>query len=319
MHFKFLSLYIIVFLIQTQLCFGQSRKFISQFSHFQSYYNPALSGYEGTTIRGFVRNQWVGLDGAPKTFQASAELDFAQLAEIPDASLLGKNAISFNLLNDQYGPYKDNELILAYASRIRLSENSNLRLGAGVNFNSVELNGNFLTSDMANDPKLAPFQNRFSDMRILDFNLGMAYTNENFYASYAVHNVNKGNLRSGEVFMERKTPVNIFMAGYREAVSPSLAIAANLMYRTQADLPNNIELNVKMLFAETFWFGMGHRATYANNFQLGFVLPQFRFGYSYELPLNRAFLLPNTTHEFTLFYSVFAKGRLRGNERVMIW
>ncbi len=319
MYFKFTPIFIMFFLFQTELSFGQSRKFISQFSHFQSYYNPALSGYEGTSIRGFVRNQWAGLDGAPKTFQASAELDFAQLSELPDPALLGKNAVSFNILHDQYGPYKDNELILAYASRIRLNEKSNLRLGAGINFNSVELNGNYLTSDMVNDPKLAPFQSRFSHMRILDFNLGIAYTNENFYASYAVHNVNIGNLRFGEVFMEDKAPVNILMAGYREAVSPSLAIAANLMYRAQADLPNNLEMNVKLLFAETLWFGMGHRATYTNNFQLGFVLPQFRFGYSYELPMNRAFLLPNTTHEFTLFYSVFGKRRLRGNERIMIW
>jgi len=298
---------------------GQSRKFISQFSHFQSYYNPALSGYEGTTIRGFVRNQWVGMDGAPKTYHASAELDFAQLGPFPDPALMGKNAISFNLLNDQYGPYNDNELILAYASRIRLNQTMNLRLGAGINYSNVQLDGNALTSDMANDPILSPFQNRFSNMRILDFNLGMALTHENFYVSYAMHNVNQGKLYAGDAFMDRKSPVSVFMGGYREAVSPSLAMSANIMYRTQSDLPDNVELNFKMLFAETFWFGAGHRVTYANNFQLGFVLPQFRIGYIYELPMNRSYLLPNVTHEFTLSFTVFNPGRLRGDERVMIW
>jgi hypothetical protein len=109
------------------------------------------------------------------------------------------------------------------------------------------------------------------------------------------------------------------MAGYREAMTPSLALATNILYRRQSDLTDNLELNLKLLFAEMFWFGVGHRVTYANNFQLGFVMPQFRFGYIYELPMNRSFLLPNITHEFTMNFTVFKPGRLRGNERVMIW
>lgn len=319
MHFKFLTVFVLALLLQTHESWGQSRKFLSQFSHFQSYYNPALSGYEGTTIRGFVRNQWAGMDGAPKTYHGSVELDFAQFTELPDPALMGKNAISFNILHDQYGPYKDTELVLAYASRIRLSNSMNLRLGAGVNYNTVQLNGNVLTSDMANDPKLAPFQNRFSDLRILDFNLGMALTHEHFFVSYAAHHVNNGNLRSGEAFMDRKTPSSVLMAGFRDGISPSFALAANMIYRTQSDLPEHVELNVKMLFAETFWFGVGHRVTYANTFNMGFVFPQFRIGYNHELPMNKSYLLPYTTHEFTLTFFVFNSGRLRGEERVLIW
>jgi len=319
MNYKIYYSILMALLLLAHSSWGQSRKFISQFSHFQSYYNPALSGYEGTTIRGFVRNQWVGMDGAPKTYHFSAEVDFAQFGAIPDPALMGKNAFSLNFIHDQYGPFQDNELVLAYASRIRLSSTTNLRLGAGVNYNNVILDGNVLTAEMVNDPILSPFQSRFAYMRILDFNLGMALTHENFFASYAVHNVNQGKFNRGEAFMDRKAPVNVIMAGYREAVSPSLAMSTNIIYRTQSDLPDHLELNVKMLFAETFWFGAGHRVTYANNFQLGFVLPQLRIGYIYELPMNRSYLLPNITHEFTLSFSVFKPGRMRGDERVMIW
>lgn len=38
--------------------YSQTRKYVSQFSHFQGYFNPALTGYEGSVVRGFVRNQW---------------------------------------------------------------------------------------------------------------------------------------------------------------------------------------------------------------------------------------------------------------------
>ena len=82
--------------------FGQSRKYMSQFSHLQGYFNPALTAYEGSMVKGLVRNQWAGWEGAPKSYFVSAELDFANLGGSSD---LGKNAIGVNLLNDEYGAF----------------------------------------------------------------------------------------------------------------------------------------------------------------------------------------------------------------------
>ena len=72
---------------------------MSQFSHMQGYFNPALTAYEGTMVKGLVRNQWAGWEGAPKMNFVSAELDFANLGGSGD---LGKNAIGVNLLSDEY-------------------------------------------------------------------------------------------------------------------------------------------------------------------------------------------------------------------------
>ncbi|SHO65429.1 type IX secretion system membrane protein PorP/SprF, partial [Algoriphagus zhangzhouensis] len=76
----FTGLIILIGLITSQRGYSQSTKYISQFSHFQSYFNPGLTGYEGSTVRGFVRNQWSGFEGAPKTYFFSTELDFGELS-----------------------------------------------------------------------------------------------------------------------------------------------------------------------------------------------------------------------------------------------
>jgi type IX secretion system PorP/SprF family membrane protein len=110
--------------------FGQSRKYMSQFSHLQGYFNPALTAYEGSMVKGLVRNQWAGWEGAPKSYFVSAELDFANLGGSSD---LGKNAVGVNLLNDEYGAFTESELILSYATRIQVSEKAGLRMGAGLN------------------------------------------------------------------------------------------------------------------------------------------------------------------------------------------
>lgn len=293
--------------------YSQSRKYISQFSHLQQYYNPALSAYEGTMLRGFVRNQWAGWEGAPKTYFLSAELDFGQLAGELDPALLGKNAVSLTLLHDGYGPFTETELIVGYATRIRLSEFTNLRMGVGINYNTVRLDGNNLNTEQLGDPTVSQYFGSFADMQFVDFNIGFALTHHKYYISYGVQNVNEGAINSGDVFMDRKSRTGILQAGYRDRLSPNVMLAANGMWRSQVDLPDNLELNMKVLFKDTFWVGAGHRFNYANSAQVGFLLGNMRIGYVYEMPLINSWLLPNTTHEFMLTYAIF------GNGKGMIW
>jgi type IX secretion system PorP/SprF family membrane protein len=289
--------------------FGQSRKYISQFSHLQQYYNPGLAGYEGSMFRGFIRNQWAGWEGAPMTYFISAELDFAHVGKESDPSVMGKNAASISMFQDNYGAFTERELIIGYAARIRISEKSNIRLGAGINNYSARLDPSRMTTEQANDPLVNQYLGGFADMRILDFNLGIALTNEKYYVSYALHNVNKGGIRGGEVFIDKKPVISILQAGFRNKLSDNFAIASNFMWRTQNDLPANVEFNLKALIKEKLWIGAGHRVSYANNFQFGFLMNKVRLGYIYELPLLKSYLLPNTTHEFMITYTIFGSGQ----------
>jgi type IX secretion system PorP/SprF family membrane protein len=293
--------------------FGQSRKYISQFSHLQGYYNPALTGYEGSMLRGFVRNQWAGWEGAPKTYFASAELDFGQLSGQASGDILGKNAAGFSILHDQYGAFAETEFVASYASRIQIGERSNLRLGAGVSYKNVRLDGNSLTTEQANDPIVGQYLGSFSNMEILDFNLGLALTHPSYYVSYAVHHVNQGAISSGDIFMGRLPLMGIFQAGYRSRLNENLSLATNFMYRSQSDLPDNLELNIKVVLKEKLWLGGGHRIDYANNFQFGILFDRMRIGYIYEMPMLKSYLLPNVTHEFMLTYALF------GDRKGLIW
>ncbi len=281
---------------------AQSRKYFTQFSHLQGYYNPGLTAYEGSMVKGLVRNQWAGWEGAPKTYFISAELDFSELKGAGD---FGKNAVGINLLSDEYGAFRETEIIVSYSTRVRVSEQANLRLGAGLNFNQVRLDGNSLTTEQINDPTVGQYTGGFASMSVMDFNLGMALTHPNYYVSYGLHNVNQGNISSGDVFMERKPVVSIAQAGYRNQVSDVLSISMNVLYRRQYDLPTNVEFNMKALFYDKFWIGGGHRVDYANSAQVGVVMGKLRFGYVYELPSIQSYLLPNSTHELMLSISLF--------------
>jgi type IX secretion system PorP/SprF family membrane protein len=304
-----LPLFACCFFLSVVNSFGQSRKYFGQFNQLKSYLNPAMGGFEGSSVNSFVRNQWAGFDDAPKTFLLTAELDFAQLKGEENSTLMGKNGISLNLLNDNYGPFKETEIIIAYASRVRISESANLRLGAGVNLNSHELDGFNLTTEQSNDPVILPFQGKFSKMNFLDFNLGIALTHEKYFLSYALNNISQGKISGGDLFITDRAPVSILHAGYRTEINDKLSFSGSFLYRSQNNLPDNTEVNARIFLKQKFWLGAGHRFSYANNFQFGVLFSKLKFGYVYELPLAKSYLLPNPSHEFMLTFFLFNRDR----------
>jgi type IX secretion system PorP/SprF family membrane protein len=320
-QFKYIPVLVVVLLSSLPSVQGQTRKYISQFSHFQSYFNPGLTGYEGSTVRGFVRNQWSGIEGAPKTVFFSTEMDFGELAGESDPALMGKNSVSVNLLQDTYGAFRETELMVGYASRIRLSQAHNLRLGVGINYQSIRLDGNALTVEEQNDPALGRYVGSFTDMQVLDFNLGIALTHANYYVSYGMHRVNGGKKTSGDAFMTGYPSEKLIQAGYREFISPGFSLITNVFYRSQRNLPDNFEFNLKALLMDRIWIGAGHRIEYAYNLQFGVVTSRLKLGYIYEFPLSGSYLMSATTHEFTAVFNLFGKNeqnKFAGN-RVLIW
>jgi len=182
-----------------------------------------------------------------------------------------------------------------------------------LSYRKVVLDGNSMTTEQADDAVLGQYLGSFSEMEVLDFNLGLALTHPNYYVSYGVQNVNGGKISSGDVFMERLEMVGVFQAGYRSRLDDNLGVATNFMYRNQSDLPANLELNFKVILRDRLWLGAGHRIDYANNFQFGILFDRMRIGYVYEMPMMKSYLLPNVTHEFMLSYALF------GDRRGMIW
>jgi type IX secretion system PorP/SprF family membrane protein len=298
---------------------AQTRKYFSQFNQLQSYFNPALTGYEGSIVRGLVRNQWTGFEGAPQTYFLSAEIDPMEMKGESEAALLGNTAAGLNLIHDNFGPFRQTELLLSYGARVRISRSTNLRLGVAANYNNIRLDGNNLTTEQANDPTVNSYINQYANMQILDFNAGFALTHQNYYFAYGVQNVASGRVNRGDVFIDKRPLVSVFQTGFKQTVSSQFSILTNFMYRIQSDLPTNFEANIKVMMMDKFWLGVGHRVSYANSYQLGFLMSNIKFGYAYEIPVSKSYLIPNPTHEFMVSFFLFRKGGVNSEAGTLTW
>lgn len=187
----------------------------------------------------------------------------------------------------------------------RISDRHNVRLGAGVNYLSVRLDGNALTVEQAQDATVGQYLGSFANMQIIDFNLGLALTHEDYYISYGMHHVNGGRLSSGDDFMNGQPMSIMVQTGYRYSFSESVTGIGNFFYRKQEGFADNTEINLKALMLDTFWVGAGHRLHYANSLHVGYLGGAIRLGYVYEYPINSSRQFLGNTHEFMVMFRFF--------------
>ena len=304
---KIVSLFLVILFWDPIMSCAQSRKIISQFQEIQGYFNPSLVGYNGTELTSVVRNQWASLDRNPKSLYLGADLDFEDLNGKSDSNVEGKNAIGFSLFSDSHGAFKENQFLLNYSSRIRISKNANLRLGAGVFYQAVRLDGNLLTFEQQNDPRLSPLQGTVSDQQFLDLNLGIALTHANYYIGLSSQRVNAGRISTGDDFIDLVPREQIIQAGYRNSITPNMKITTDFMFRTWNGGKDILDMNFRFLFKDAFWIGFGHRFDYSSSIQTGIQIKKIRFGYIYEIPSVGSDLLPGNIQEFMLSYTLFSK------------
>ena len=283
---------------------AQSRKLLSQYHTIPGYFNPSLTALGGSEIKGLVRNQWGPLSSNPKSFFLGADIEFSDFSGTGATVVEGKNAMGFALLTDSHGAFRENQLLVNYATRIRIAEKANVRLGAGVFYQGVRLDGNQLTFEQQNDPKLSEYLGKVSDQQFLDFNLGIGLTHPNYYFGYSIQRVNSGKISSGDSFLDKFPKEHLIQAGYRHEITEDFQFSTDLLFRSWEGGRDILDINLKVLMKETFWLGFGHRFDFTSNIQGGVKFKRFAFGYVYEFPSSDNYLLPGNIQEFMLTYQI---------------
>ncbi|SIR13276.1 PorP/SprF family type IX secretion system membrane protein [Pontibacter lucknowensis] len=313
---------------------AQNRKHIANFQLFQQYYNPSLTGYEGSMLKGFHRNQWTGFEGAPRTYFASAELDLADLTAWRKSDMLrtrqddyynrqvgAKHAFGLSVLQDEFGPFSESQVQLGYASRVRLSERLSLRWGGAIVYNAQRLDGNRLTVDNESDPEFQGVLGQRLRQGKLDLNLGWTLTADNFYIGYAMQDVTKGGIVSGgdEFLQDLYTRKHLVQAGYRTAISDEFGLVANAMFQYDNKLKESAELQLKAIFQNMVWLGGSYRQDLAWSATAGLRLDQFRIGYAYEIPIQNARHVSRSTNEISLTYNLIPVKYPKYGRQITIW
>jgi len=272
----------------------QAFQFSQYFSN-QLVLNPAYAGAEDALSVTMVhRNQWTGVQGAPKTTTLSGHTLFKN----------EHTGLGVNLFVDKINIHSDVSFDGIYSYRIKTGAHSYISLGlsAGINYHKSDYNALLANIYDPNDPSI-----RFEEMStsFFQFGTGVYFKNPKVEIGLSAPILYTSNAnRNGENPELPSTVPHYFISGkYKIKASPSLVLSPGFLIKSRKDWPLSYDINIEALLKQVFMVALSYRSfeTLSTIVQMK-ILPQMKFGYSYDIPLSTIQRRNFNSHEIMLNY-----------------
>jgi len=238
--------------------------------------NPAYAGSrDALTVTAINRMQWVDFEGAPVTQSITMHSPLEN-----DHMGLG-----FSILNDKIGPTNLTSVVLDYAYRFKLTENSKMSFGLSVGANLFQANLSALQLDVQNDPV---FLNNINNHVTPNIGFGAYYSRERFYAGFSIPNLLEMNYSqidqgNGTSLIGKEQRHYFFIAGVLFHLIDNLDFKPTSFVKVTAAAPIEADLTASFIIQKRFLLGAMFRTGDAIGGLVGFdITDQFHIGYSYD-------------------------------------
>lgn len=257
--------------------FAQQDAQYTQYMYNTMSVNPAYAGSRGQlSMAALYRSQWIGLEGAPKTFTLN----------LHSPILNSRVGYGISVVNDNIGNgvVQETNIDAAISYTIDVSRDAKLSFGlkGGGNLLSLDFNG------------LQKYQEELVDTDNIDnkftpnFGLGVYYHTDRFYAGLSAPNLleskhfnNSAGADESFLSVDR---INFYMiTGYVFDLNPELKFKPALLTKVVSGAPLQLDMSGTFLFNEKFSFGAAYRWDAAVSALLGFQLnEQLMIGLAYD-------------------------------------
>jgi type IX secretion system PorP/SprF family membrane protein len=292
------KLTLLLFALISLTAFGQRDALYSQYMFNQLVINPAYSGSkEEMSLAVINRNQWVGLDGAPRTLTLSA-----------NTPLRNEHvALGMYVYSDQIGADKDLGVVGSYAYRVRLGAGK-LSLGLQAGLSQVSIDWNKVTMHETDDNV---YISRPKSSVKPDANFGVYYYTPKYYVGVSSKHLlenqfGKVQNADGSSTYSTLTRHFYFMGGMALPISDKIVFKPSTLIKYANNAPLNVDLNASFLFNDKIWLGASYRT--GNNAMVFMVELQatsnLRIGYSYDASMGALKGYNGGSHEIMLGYDL---------------
>ena len=299
---------IIIILVMLILGFQNSKA--QQLPQFTQYMyntiaiNPAYAGSrEVLSIVALGRNQWTGFNGGPQT----------QTLSINSPLRNDKIGLGLSLMNDKAGFENFTYAYADFSYSIDLSAATKLSFGLKAGGTLYKLSDELYNGvEIGQDPYFSERLDRWN----FNFGAGVLFHSDRWYAGFSMPRLINHDLNNQTEYSALETLHYFLMLGYVLDVSKSVKFKPSILSKYTAGAPTSIDFTANFLFNERFWLGASYRM---NGEQAAFgalidfqVTPQFRVGYTYELPTGEIRPYTGGSQEILLMYEFrFTKNKLK--------
>ena len=267
---------------------------LPQFSQYNSQdylYDPAVAGSRPWfEIRSAHRNQWVGIQDAPRTFVLSATT--------PVGSNMGVGGYVFT---DNAGPSRRTGMQISYAYHLKI--NDKIKLGMGLSFGMLQflIDGSKIQFHDADEP-LMDDQLRGSLMP--DATFGLYLYHEKWWFGATAPQLLRNRVwfyDENDQSLSQLAAHYYAMGGYRIPIGENLKLEPSFLLKYVDPVPPKADLTATLRYRDMVWIGATYRTEDAISLMVGYWMKKtFQFGYSYDLTTTGLRNYTSGTHEVML-------------------
>ncbi|MDQ1166650.1 type IX secretion system membrane protein PorP/SprF [Flavobacterium sp. SORGH_AS_0622] len=288
------KLFFFVILLVTYMGHAQQDAQFTQYMYNTININPAYAGSRGAlSIFALHRDQWVGLDGAPKTNTISVNTPI-------NNSNVG---LGVSLVNDKIGPTNENQFSVDLSYTVPTSETWKLSFGIKGTADIFNLDVTKLNLETQGDPQFQNLNNDFSP----NIGAGIYWHSDNAYIGLSVPNFIQTNRYDDNDVAIYKDKINYYlMGGYIFDFSQEVKFKPAVLTKMVEGAPLQVDVSANFFFFEKLTLGVAYRWDAAVSAMAGFQLTDGLYlGYAYDNETTRLRNYNSGSHEIFLRFEFF--------------
>ena len=280
--------------------YSQQDSQYTQYMYNTQVINPAYVGSrEMLSINALHRSQWIGLDGAPKTYSLSANFP------------LGDRGIGMGLsfIRDEIGPSTENNIAVDLSYTIPVSEYSKLSFGLKGGFNMLNIDFSKLTIEQINDPD---FRNNINNKTSPMVGVGFYWHNENnWYIGLSTPNLLQTKHYDNNKVSNVTEQVHVYLiGGYVFDLSEMVEFKPAFLAKAVVGAPLSIDVSANFRFNEKFTLGAAYRLDASISGLMALqASDKIMVGYAYDYDTTELGDYNSGSHEIFLRFELFTKVR----------
>jgi len=311
---------------------AQQRPHYTQYILNNYILNPAISGIENyTDVKISARDQWIGLNGAPRTAYLTIQgpigkKDYRTNAtsyQIPGANPRGRaywesytaaephHGIGLMLINDRTGSFNRFTADVTYAYHIGLNPTTNLAAGFSAGISKISLDKSktdFTGMGDPGDPAAGAAYSGYLNKIKPDMGVGLWLYSRDYFVGLSAQQVVPQKFSFVDDAIANPTgrliPHLFLTGGFRFLMTDEInAIPSAMIKYVRGSSKNDfqIETNLKLQYQDRLWVGASYRYQDGYAAMAGIsVSSTFNVGYAYDFTTTRLNTVSHGTHEIVL-------------------
>ncbi|MCE5348062.1 MAG: type IX secretion system membrane protein PorP/SprF [Bacteroidales bacterium] len=312
-YFRYISTVVLSFVFGAAI--AQQVPMYSQYTMNGFLINPSLAGRDGyTTVNLTVREQWIGMEGAPSTYAASFQTRLLRNSYISKSTTVRKNitkptkgskvGLGGYIFNDNNGIMHRTGIQGVYAYHISMGQTdgfpNNLSFGLALTAYQYAINTDGLIYN-TDDPLLNSYDR---SVFIPDFNFGASFTTSKYYVGFSMSNLLRGSLIFADTSETGRNELGHFFltGGVKFVLNSDWKVEPSAFIKSSDMLFKSIQADItaRAYFKDDYWAGVSWRTNDAIILLLGLKYDRFYFAYAYDFTLTDIRSQSFGSHELTL-------------------